>query len=87
MIIVRVHMLRGRSTELKHQLLRQLTEQTATTLGVERQSIRVFIVELEPDHWGIAGEPASKINGRSLSGSQSSAEEVEPRNHIVDSRN
>jgi 4-oxalocrotonate tautomerase len=76
MIIVRVHLLRGRSTELKHQLLSELTEQIATTLGVERQSIRVFIVELEPDQWGIAGYPASKLNGRSLTQIQNSAREA-----------
>lgn len=64
MIIVRVHLLRGRSIEQKHQLLRELTDHVATTLGVERQAVRVFIVEIDPDNWGIAGMPASLIRGR-----------------------
>ncbi|MDI3327509.1 MAG: 2-hydroxymuconate tautomerase family protein [Alicyclobacillaceae bacterium] len=64
MIIVRVHLLRGRSIEQKHQLLRELTDHVTTTLGVDPQTVRVFIVEIDPDNWGIAGMPVSLIRGR-----------------------
>lgn len=67
MIIVRVHLLRGRSAELKHRLLRELTDHVAVTLGVDPQTVRVFIVELEPDNWGIAGVPVSLIRERGSS--------------------
>lgn len=42
----------------------------ATTLGVERETVRVFIVELEPENWGIAGVPASLIRGRAVPGDE-----------------
>lgn len=66
MVILRVHLLRGRSDELKRRLLHELTEQTAAILGIDRQRVRVFIVELEPENWGIAGVPVSLIRGQAL---------------------
>lgn len=72
MVIVRVHLLRGRNEALRHQLLRELTEEVATTLGVDPQAVRVFIVELEPDNWGIAGLPASLVRKGVPSGVQES---------------
>ncbi|MFO7248170.1 MAG: tautomerase family protein [Bacillota bacterium] len=73
MVIVRVYLLRGRSAELRRKLLHDLTEQVATTLGVERETVRVFIVELEPENWGIAGVPASLIRGRAVPGDEEHA--------------
>lgn len=59
MVIVRVHLLRGRSPEIKYQLMRELTDHVVSALGVDRQEVRVFFVELDPEDWGIAGIPAS----------------------------
>jgi 4-oxalocrotonate tautomerase len=57
MPIIQVHLLEGRSTAVKRELIRNLTDTTCTTLGVAPESVRVILQEMAPDHFGIAGEP------------------------------
>jgi len=49
----------GRSTEQKHDLIRNLSHSMSETLGVPLERIRVAIYEITADEWGIGGEPFS----------------------------
>jgi len=59
MVMVRVHMMEGRSKEQKAELIARLTAVVTETLSVSPEDVRVILVEVSPDAWGIAGLPAS----------------------------
>lgn len=52
--------LAGRPVETRHGLLAEFTDLLVDVLGIERDLVRGMVVEVEPDHWGIAGVPASQ---------------------------
>ncbi|MGE8203221.1 tautomerase family protein [Heyndrickxia sp. NPDC080065] len=60
MPIVQVHLLEGRSKELKHQLISEITEAISRTLGNSPETIRVLLHDVPQENWGIAGVPMSK---------------------------
>jgi len=60
MPIIQVHLLEGRSKNLKKELIRGLTDTTCATLGVAPESVRVILQEMDPGHFGIAGKPFSE---------------------------
>lgn len=55
MPIINVALLEGRSTEAKAALIRRLTDAAVETIGVPRNSVRVLLSEIAPEHWGTAG--------------------------------
>jgi 4-oxalocrotonate tautomerase len=57
--LIQVTMVEGRSTEQKHDLIRNLSHSMSETLGVPLERIRVAIYEISADEWGIGGEPFS----------------------------
>jgi len=59
MPLIQVTMVEGRSTEQKHDLIRNLSHSMSETLGVPLERIRVAIYEITADEWGIGGEPFS----------------------------
>ncbi|HEY8417257.1 MAG TPA: 2-hydroxymuconate tautomerase family protein [Limnochordales bacterium] len=61
MVMVRVHMMEGRSKEQKAELIARLTAVVTETLSVTPEDVRVILLEVSPDAWGIAGTPASKL--------------------------
>jgi 4-oxalocrotonate tautomerase len=62
MPFIQVNILRGRSPEKKERLIREVTDVVSDVLEAPVQSIRVMINEVEPEHWGIAGESVKKRN-------------------------
>lgn len=56
-----VLMLRGRPTEQRHRLLKELTDLLTEVLGADRSAIRGMVTEVDPDGWGIGGVPASVV--------------------------
>lgn len=52
--------MKGRPIETRHGLLAEFTDLLVDVLGIERDLVRGMVVEVEPDHWGIAGIPASR---------------------------
>jgi len=60
MPIVQIDMLEGRSTEKKHALIERVTDAVCEALDAKPESVRVIIREMHPDHYGIAGVPASQ---------------------------
>lgn len=60
MPIVEIHMLEGRSDELKEELIANLTRTVQETLNAPVESIRVIIDEMPLQHFGIAGQSVRK---------------------------
>jgi 4-oxalocrotonate tautomerase len=61
MPFLQVTMLEGRTVEQKHELIKALTDATATVLGGDKNRIRVALYEVSSDEWGIGGEPISRL--------------------------
>ncbi|WPP47888.1 4-oxalocrotonate tautomerase [Pseudomonas sp. AN-1] len=61
MPIAHVHIMEGRSAEQKEAMIREVSEALARTLDSPLDRVRVLITEVPKDHWGIGGEPASKV--------------------------
>lgn len=59
MVILRVHLLRGRTAEMKTLLMRDLTAAVASSLEIDPGAVRVMIVEVDHENWGIGGLPAT----------------------------
>ncbi|WP_078429322.1 2-hydroxymuconate tautomerase [Alkalihalobacterium alkalinitrilicum] len=60
MPFIQVNILKGRSPEQKEKLIREMTNVAMDVLDAPEQAVRVMIQELEPEHWGIAGESVKK---------------------------
>ena len=62
MPLIQISLQKGRSPELIADLIKRTTRSVSETLDVEESKIRVLIYEIEPEHWGIGGLPASDQN-------------------------
>ena len=60
MPILDVTLLEGRPYEKKRALIKELTDATVRTLGVQPEQVRVLIREIHPSHFAMAGEPKGK---------------------------
>lgn len=60
MPIVTVKLLRGRTKEQKRKVIRGITDAVCEHLAVRAEQVRVILEEMEPDDFGIAGEPVSQ---------------------------
>ncbi|XNQ39740.1 2-hydroxymuconate tautomerase family protein [Bacillus sp. 1P10SD] len=60
MPFIKFNILKGRSPEKKERLIREVTDLVADILEAPVQNVRVMIQEIEPEHWGIAGESVKK---------------------------
>ncbi|MFB3738995.1 MAG: 2-hydroxymuconate tautomerase [Candidatus Velamenicoccus archaeovorus] len=65
MPIVQIDLLEGRDTERKHRLIRLVTEAVCEALEARPESVRVILREMDGDHYGVAGVPASARAARS----------------------
>ena len=61
MPFIQVTMLEGRPVEVKHELMRRLTEVTAEVVGGDIQRIRVALYEVSRDEWAVGGVPISVL--------------------------
>lgn len=61
MPFIQVTMLEGRPVEVKHELMRRLTEVTAEVIGGDIQRIRVALYEVSRDEWAVGGVPMSVL--------------------------
>lgn len=55
MPIVQVHLLEGRSKELKQQLISEITSVVSNTLGNSPETIRVLLHDVPQENWGVGG--------------------------------
>lgn len=54
--LLQVHLIQGRSPEVKAELVRGLTEVVERTLGSDPQRIAVLVTEYAEGHWNVGGE-------------------------------
>jgi 4-oxalocrotonate tautomerase len=59
MPIAQLYIIEGRTDEQKETLIRQVSEAMANSLDAPLE--RVLITEMPKNHFGIGGEPASKV--------------------------
>ncbi len=59
MPIAHIYILEGRTAEQKAQAIAGVTDALSVALDSPKDRIRVLLHETSPDHWGIAGVPAS----------------------------
>lgn len=59
MPVVEVHLLEGRSDEVKSELARGLTQAIVHTLGSDPERVQVVFKEHGPSDWYRAGEPVA----------------------------
>ncbi|WP_066069728.1 tautomerase family protein [Neobacillus soli] len=60
MPFIQINILKGRSPEKKERLIREVSDLVSDVLESPVQNVRVMIHEVEPEHWGIAGESVKK---------------------------
>jgi len=67
MPIVSISMLEGRSDEQKELMINEVSEAIARSLDAPKESVRVLIYEMPPQHFGIGGQSAKKLGKQSRS--------------------
>ena len=61
MPIAQLYILEGRTHEQKERLIREVSEAMSRSIDSPIERVRVIITEMPKSHFGIAGEPASKV--------------------------
>jgi len=59
MPFLQMHMIEGRPEDKKKQLIAELTKTVCEVLEADPSTVRVELVEVPPENWGIAGVPMS----------------------------
>lgn len=62
MPFIQINIIEGRSAEKKERLIEEVTKTVANVLESPVENVRVLISEVQPAHWGIAGESVAKRN-------------------------
>ena len=60
MPFLQMHMIEGRPQEKKKELIAELTETVCRVLETDPKAVRVELIEVPPENWGIAGVPMSE---------------------------
>lgn len=60
MLVVKLIMMEGRTSEQKEALIRRLSEAAAGELGCPLEEVRVVIYEVSKNEWGIGGKSVAK---------------------------
>ena len=55
MPIIQVHMLEGRTQELKKKLVANMTEAVVKSLGVKPEDVRIILMDMAKSNYSIAG--------------------------------
>ncbi|GLS16528.1 tautomerase family protein [Hydrogenophaga electricum] len=64
--LIRMALMEGRSTEMLHRVMADLSEVVARVLGGDPRRVRVQIDHIHPDRWAIGGVPASRARAAEL---------------------
>lgn len=73
MPFIRMVIMEGRPLEMRHALIKEVTEVVANVLGTQKQRIRLQLTEIPPDGWGIGGVPASVSRAAEIAARQQAA--------------
>ncbi|MBS97490.1 MAG: 2-hydroxymuconate tautomerase [Oceanospirillaceae bacterium] len=61
MPVAQLHIMEGRSDEMKERLIDEVSEAIARSLEAPKESVRVIITEMPKQHFGIGGQSAKKL--------------------------
>lgn len=61
MPIISVQLIKGRTSEQKVALIKELAEAAVRALGAPEQSVRVILTEIDAEHWGIGTQSKAQI--------------------------
>lgn len=64
--LIRMALMEGRSTEVLHRVMADLSDVVARVLGGDPRRVRVQIDHIHPDRWAIGGVPASRARAAEL---------------------
>jgi len=64
MPFIQVTMLEGRTAEQKQELMRKLNAAAAEVLGGDPNRIRIALIEVTGDDWGIGGESYNTLQAK-----------------------
>ncbi len=67
---IRMALMEGRSVELLHDVMAEMSATTARVLGSDPQRVRVQIDLVHADRWAIGGVPASVVRAAELAARQ-----------------
>jgi len=59
MPLIQVSMVAGRDPERVQAFIAALTDAAVNEIGAPRESVRVLVNEIQPEHWAVGGVPKS----------------------------
>ena len=59
MPVAHVHVLQGHPRPALQQVIADISQAMADILGAPKERLEVWVTEIDPELWGISGEPAS----------------------------
>jgi 4-oxalocrotonate tautomerase len=71
MLLLRITMLEGQSTEQKTELARALAKAAAAAFQVPLEEVRLVIQEVPPTHWMVGGTSMAELRRQHTSSEQS----------------
>ena len=71
--LVRLTMMQGRPLSQVHAAISRLTEIVAATLGGDPSRVRVEVLHVDPERWGIGGVPASVLRKAEIEAREAAA--------------
>lgn len=61
MPFAQIYMIEGRTTEQKRAVIEKVTDALCEAVGAPKQNVRVLIVDVPKDSWGIGGISAQDL--------------------------
>jgi len=61
MPLAQITMVEGRTKQQKKRLIEEVTDAIVRTIDAPKESIRVSIMEIPADNWGVGGVPKSEL--------------------------
>jgi 4-oxalocrotonate tautomerase len=55
MPLIQVSLIEGRAPEVKRALIAEVTDAVVRTLDAPRETVRVILNEVPPEHWAVGG--------------------------------
>jgi 4-oxalocrotonate tautomerase len=64
MPIIQIHLLEGRSQEMKEDLVMKVTQAVCESLGTKEEQVRIILSEMQDQHYAIGGTTMAAKKGQ-----------------------
>lgn len=64
MPIIQVHLLEGRSQEMKENLVKNITRAVCESLGTEKEQVRIILSEMLEENFAVGGATVAEKKAR-----------------------